>query len=157
MSRAPGRPTTGRPVAEWLGALTRSNAIATHADELFRLRAVYARSLPPAMAGTSEIANVRDGIVFVSAPSGSAAHRIRLMGPTILTRLRANGVEASELRVLTRPPPPRPTVHEKKAVVSPAARTALSALAAEIEPSPLRSALERMLGRQDRNPLKPPE
>jgi hypothetical protein len=156
MNRTNGRPTGGKPVAEWVGNLARSNAIAVHAEELLRLQAVYKRCLPAGLAGTTELANVREGIVFVSALSGPAAHRLRLMGPTILTALRAKGLEVSELRVLTRPPAPRPEAHEKQAVVSPAAREALGHLAAEIPPSPLRSAIERMLGRQRRDPVKPP-
>jgi hypothetical protein len=79
------------------------------------------------------------------------------MGPSLLTALRAKGLDAAELRVLTRPPVPRPEVHEKQAVVSPAAREALSHLAADIPPSPLRSALERMLRRQRGGVVKPRE
>jgi len=142
-----GRPAGGKPVAEWVESLARSNAIAVHAGELRRLQAVYKRCLPPGLAGTTDLANVREGIVFVSALSGPAAHRLRLMGPSILTALRAKGLDVSELRVLTRPPPQRPESLEKKAVVSEVAREALGHLASGIPPSPLRTALERMLGR----------
>ncbi len=155
MHRTSGRPTGGKTVAEWVNNLARSNAIAVHAEELLRLQAVYRRCLPAGMAGTTDLVNVREGIVFVSALSGPAAHRLRLMGPSLLTALRAKGLDVSELRVLTRPPAPRTAAHEKQAVVSPAAREALSHLAADIPPSPLRSALERMLGRQRGAPLKP--
>jgi hypothetical protein len=155
MNRLPGRPIGGKPVADWVDNLARSNAIAVHAEELLRLQAVYKRCLPPGLAGTTDLANVREGIAFVSALSGPAAHRLRLMGPSILTALRAKGLEVSELRVLTRPPAPLPEAQEKKAIVTPAAREALAHLASDIPPSPLRSALERMLNRQRRDPLKP--
>jgi hypothetical protein len=145
----------GKPVAEWMDNLARSNAIAVHAEELLRLQAVYKRCLPAGLAGTTDLLNVREGIVFVSALSGPAAHRLRLMGPSLLTALRAKGLDAAELRVLTRPPAPRPETHEKRAVVSPAAREALSHLAADIPPSPLRSAIERMLRRQRGDVVKP--
>jgi hypothetical protein len=148
MNRTNGRPTGGKPVAEWVDSLARSNAVAVHAEELLRLQAVYRRCLPPGLGGTTDLVNVREGIVFVSALSGPAAHRLRLMGPSILTALRGKGLDVSELRVLTRPPLPRPGSHDKKAVVSAAAREALGQLASDIPPSPLRTALERMLGRQ---------
>jgi hypothetical protein len=157
MNRTNGRPTGGKPVAEWVSNLARSNAIAVHAEELLRLQAVYRRCLPTGLAGTTDLVNVREGIVFVSAPSGPAAHRLRLMGPSLLTALRTKGLDVSELRVLTRPPAPWPEAHEKHAVVSPAAREALGHLAAEIQPSPLRSAIERMLRRQRGGPVKPRE
>lgn len=155
MNRTNGRPTGGKPVAEWMGTLARSNAIAVHAEELLRLQAVYKRCLPAGLTATTDLVNVREGIVFVSALSGPAAHRLRLMGPSLLTALRAKGLDVAELRVLTRPPAPRPEPQEKHAVVTPVAREALSHLAADIPPSPLRSAIERMLGRQRGGTVKP--
>ena len=60
-----------------------------------------------------------------------------------------SGLERS--KVVAQAPPPAPVPREKHALPSQAALDSVQALAAELEPSPLRSALEAMAARQKRD------
>lgn len=143
-------PSAGRPIADWLSVLERSGTLASHAEQLLRLKAIYARCVPPGMADASELANVRDGVAVVVAHSGAVAHRLRMLAPSVVTALRKAGAVVSELKVVAQAPPPVPEPRPKQALFSEAALDSVQALAAEIAPSPLRSALEKMAARQRR-------
>lgn len=143
--------SAARPIAAWLSGLERSNALASHAEMLLRLQAIYARCVPPGMASASELANVRDGVAVVIAHSGAVAHRLRMLAPSLVLALRKGGAAVSELKVVAQAPPPAPVPREKHALPSQAALDSVQALAAALEPSPLRSALEAMAARQKRD------
>jgi hypothetical protein len=144
-------PSAGRPIADWLSGLERSNTLASHAEMILRLQAIYARCVPPGMAVASELANVRDGVAVVIAHSGAVAHRLRMLAPSLILALRKGGATVSELKVLAQAPPPGPEPRAKHALPSQAALDSVQALVAELEPSPLRSALEAMAARQKRD------
>ena len=92
--------SAAKPIAAWLSGLERSNALASHAEMLLRLQAIYARCVPPGMANASELANVRDGVAVVIAHSGAVAHRLRMLAPSLVLALRKGGAAVSELKVV---------------------------------------------------------
>lgn len=121
------------------------------AQHLKALETQLARLLPPALAGQVRVADLRDGILVLGAPSPAAAAHLRYAGADILKGLPPDfrsGVRRVTVRVVPPAGPPAP------AGAQPAPRrhsaAALERAARTVSDPDLRATLERMAARAAR-------
>lgn len=121
------------------------------AQHLKALETQLKHILPIALAGQVRVADLREGILVLGAPSPAAAARLRYTGPDILKALAPDfrsSVRRIEVRVVSPPGPPqaiRP--REKPRRASP---EALERAASAVSDPDLRATLERMAERAKR-------
>lgn len=138
-----------RLLQRYLGSGDALARLQDHAARLRRLQGALDSGLPPQLIGQCQVANLKDGVLVVSARGGAAAVRLRQMLPSLVEHLARAGhaVQSIKVKVGTpeqvewrRPPPERHISADAKATLSAFADT----LPAD---APLRAALERLVRR----------
>ncbi|KAA3654984.1 MAG: DUF721 domain-containing protein [Proteobacteria bacterium] len=120
-----------------------------HAARLTRLQQLVLAELPPYLADSCHVANLKDDVLLIHAASGAVAAKLRQATPRLLNALAMQGVMVSSVKIATRPvnpaPPPKPPTQR---TVSGQTQDALRSLAGELpDDAPLRAALERFVRR----------
>lgn len=136
---------TGQPVSDWLGHLSTDSAVTRHARRLMALQPLVDRCVPPRLKVSLTVANLREGMLVLTAPNGALAHRARLVVPGLLAALQRQdpSIRALRIEVQRTFPPPRPP--RRPATLSPAARESLQGLADELPESEVKAAIQRLL------------
>ncbi|THF61889.1 DUF721 domain-containing protein [Pseudothauera nasutitermitis] len=120
-----------------------------HAARLRRLQGAFERCLPPLLAASCKVANLKDDTLVVFAQGNAVAVKLKQMAPSLVQRLAEQGHALREIRVRValreaapwRPAPPTRSIPE-------AGKRSLNELAASLPAdSPLREALERLARR----------
>ena len=123
--------------------------LAEHAARLVRLQAILAEELPPFLAESCGVANLKGTELVIHARGGAMAARLKNMLPGILEAYARRGVLLSGIKVrveVRNPAPPRPTPPHR--AVSAQARGDLAQLASRLPAgSPLAQALRRFVAR----------
>lgn len=142
-----------RQLQRFLGSGDALARLRDHAGRLMRLQTLLARQLPPAMATSCSVANLKGDSLVLLADGGAAAARLRQMAPSLVQQLAAAGIPVKTIQVKVK-------VTEVRDAERPVTRRTLSAagsrsleeLAAALpDDSPLRESLERLLRRSNRN------
>lgn len=120
-----------------------------HAGRLMRLQEMLRQQLPPALALSCSVANLKGDTLVLLANGGAAAARLKQLAPTLVEQLAASGLPIRSIQVKVkvieahdepRAPPAR--------TLSPAGTQSLESFSATLpEGSPLRESLERMVAR----------
>ncbi|OYW32899.1 MAG: hypothetical protein B7Z51_02410 [Methyloversatilis sp. 12-65-5] len=123
--------------------------LALHARTIGRVQRAYEKFLPPELANSSRVLNVKQGVVVVSAPSGAIANRLRQVLPSVLTAVQESCSEVTEVKVKVQAHegqqlPARPRPRE----VSQQARAKLAEGSSGLAPDgELRRALQKLIDR----------
>ena len=111
-----------------------------------RLHAV----LPPALAAASQVASLKSGILSVLADNPGVASKLRQLAPRLVSNLQNQGFQVTGIRVDV-----QVKVHKIKdeddftqKPLAPDAIRKIEAISERMPPSPLRSALARMVNRR---------
>lgn len=117
------------------------------AKRLLELRRILHDALPANLAKASEIANFKQGKVVIFAENSAVAAKLRLLAPGVKDRMARSGQEVTgiEVEVQLRPRTATPPGTERR--LSASAAKDLSALAAQITDSKLKSAIESLASR----------
>lgn len=138
-----------RLLQRFLGSGDALARLQDHAARLRRLQAALDLALPPQLSGQCRVANLKDGVLVVSARGAAAAVRLRQMLPSLIEQLARAGHAVASIKVKVGTPEQaewrRPPTERH---ISANAKATLSAFANSLPAdAPLRSALERLVRR----------
>ena len=144
-SPARSRPSV-RAVGDLLGETDALAALRAGVRQVAALERDLAAILPDYLAPHVTVGTIKGEILTIFAGHSALAARLRHLERGLVQSLQQRGWPISNFKVKVKPEAPRePTV--KQARVTPVAVECLSTLAGNLEPSPLRDALERMVAR----------
>jgi hypothetical protein len=113
------------------------------------LQRLWDKIAPPPLDRMCSISNLQGQILVVYANNGAIAAKVRQTAPTLMEKFQKRGVEVTSILVRVqvgfRPPKERPA---KRICIGEAGLSSLRQLAFQLEASPLKAALEKMLERQ---------
>lgn len=139
-----------RSLDDCLNADDAIGRLSAQARRLMKLQRIVERSLPPGLARSARLANLKSGIAVVLAPSGAVAAKIRQLLPRLTESLRNAGVDLNEIRVKVQPRDLPATAQPKKSprAIGKRQKQGLTSLASRLpEGSPLGAALQRLVAR----------
>ena len=146
-----GRRRTSRafatPIVE---ALASSDAFTSLREGVARLQALegdLGDCLPDYLRSNVAAAGTSDGVLTLLTPHNALAARLRHLEPKVVNALRERGWAVDALKIRIRPLAPTAAAQPKSARLSQTGLSCLQALRDTLEPSPLRDAIERMVGR----------
>ncbi|HEX5392557.1 MAG TPA: DciA family protein [Rhodocyclaceae bacterium] len=118
-----------------------------HAGHLARLQQAYEQAVPPALARSGRVVNLKQGKIVIHATSGAAATKIQQVVPRLVAVFRQSGAEVTQIQVKVQPTEPRPA---QRAVAGGSLRDhekqGLENLSSQLpETSPLKRALQRFV------------
>ncbi|MBT0962484.1 DciA family protein [Denitromonas iodatirespirans] len=133
---------------------TALDRLRAHAARLMQLQQIVLAELPPYLADSCHVANLKDDVLLIHAATGAVAAKLRQATPRLVNTLAMQGVRISSIKIATRPvrptPPPKPPTQR---IVSTQAQDALRSLADHLpDDDPLRKALERFVRRSRSEP-----
>jgi hypothetical protein len=125
-------------------------ALARHARRLSDLQQLYVEATPSHLAAASQVVDLKAGTLVVLADNPAVAAKLRQLAPRVLKHLKNQQPEITGIRVgvqvkmhkikaehdVTRPPLPPEAIQD------------LGGLAKALPPSPLKTALLRMVARR---------
>lgn len=129
-------------------------ALARHARRLSDLQQLLLEASPSALAAASRVTDLKAGTLVVLADNAAVAAKLRQLAPRLLKYVQKQQVEVTGIRVDVQVKTHKiKAEHEvTKHPLPPEAIQDLGGLAESLPPSPLKSALARLLAR--RRPLK---
>jgi len=111
---------------------------------LLALQDILTEVLPDSLASSTTVALSAADELVLFADNGAAAAKLKQLAPRILIFFRQQGHEVTAIRVQVQVRIRHNPLPQKQISLSPTARQAISELSATLEPSPLKSALERL-------------
>ena len=127
--------------------------LAAHAARLIRLQQIFQQIAPKPLTRSSQVANLKQGVVVVHAANGAVAAKLRQLAPRLCDEFSNRSCEVTKIQVKV-----QALAHADKSLKSerptlaPAAIQELARLSARLPDSPLKRSVDRMLARQ--NPKK---
>jgi hypothetical protein len=138
-----------QPLDRYLRSADALSRLAEHAARLVRLQAILAGELPPNLAESCGVANLKEDELVIHARGGAVAARLKQMLPSLMAAYARQGVLLAGIKVrveVRNPEAPRPVVTHRP--VSARTRGSLAELATALPAdSPLARALRRFVGR----------
>jgi hypothetical protein len=126
-------------------------ALARHSRHLSDLQQLLLEAAPPVLAAASRVVDLKAGILIVLADNPAVAAKLRQLAPRLLKHVQKQQPEITGIRVGV-----QVKTHKIKAEddvtrrpLPPEAIKDLGALATALPPSPLKSALARLLARRN--------
>lgn len=119
----------------------------THVQVLSDLQAHFTAIAPPHLAQSVQILGLKMGRLGIAVANAASAAKLRQLAPELITHLQNRGCEVSGISVKVQVsfdrPQPRPTPHK----LSKTAQNELLELSRSLDDSPLKLALDRMIGK----------
>ncbi|RKP48518.1 DUF721 domain-containing protein [Pararobbsia silviterrae] len=140
---------SARAVGDLLGETEALAALRAGVRQVAALERDLAAILPDYLAPHVTVGTIKGEVLTVFAGHSALAARLRHLERGLVQSLQQRGWPIGGFKVKVKPTVPR-EVAAKQAKVSAAGVACLSALAAGLEPSPLRDAIERMVARHAR-------
>lgn len=125
------------------------------AQRLRDLERLLFEATPLALARSSRVTNLRSGTLVVAADNAAIAAKLRQLAPRLLLHMAKQGVEVTGIHVRVQVNPRKIKAEDEvtKRSLPPDAIQEFERLSGRLPPSPLKSALTRMVSR--RRPGKP--
>jgi hypothetical protein len=120
-------------------------------DKLIAMQQVFMKIAPPQLAQRSALGAFVGGDLTIYARNGAIAAKLRQMLPSLLLKFRARGYEVTAIRIAVQAnyhSTIEPDVTVKKRKMGRAGVESLANLVVALPPSPLRTAVARLLKRQ---------
>lgn len=139
---------TPQKLSRYLGDNTQLKSISAQAQQIAALQQSFLVFAPAELARSSRVHCMKGATLVIRVEHGAAAAKLRQLSPRLLALFRNVGHEVTGIRVEVQATDGLdPNLMEKKAKLSKTGATAVARLAAVLEPSSLRSALERLAAR----------
>ena len=130
----------------FLGASPNLHALQVEAQKLARAQQAWEKAAPPALTSASRAGALQHGALTVYVGNGTIAAKLKQQAPRLLDKLREFGLEVTAIRFEVQVNVPESTgKHEKDIALSEGALNSLDRLADDLEDSPLRDALRRLV------------
>ncbi len=125
-------------------------ALTRQAQRLKALESLLFEATPHALACASRVTNLRSGTLTVAADNAAIAAKLRQLAPRLLSHMAKQGIEVTGIRVLVQVKAHKiKAEHEvTKRSLPPDAIQEFERLSGRLPPSPLKSALTRMVARR---------
>jgi len=125
-------------------------ALARHARRLSDLQQLLLEATPFALAAASRVTDLRAGTLVVLADNAAVAAKLRQLAPRLLKHVQKQQVEVTGIRVDVQVKTHKIKAEDEvtKHPLPPDAIKYLGGLAEALPPSPLKSALARLLARR---------
>jgi len=115
---------------------------------LLALQDILTETLPDGLASSTTVALSATDELILFADNGATAAKLKQLAPRILFVFRERRHEVTAIRVQVQVRIRHNPLPQKHISLSPMACQAISELSATLEPSPLKSALQRLGGRK---------
>lgn len=152
-THASARKPSARAVGDLLGETDALAALRAGVRQVAALERDLSAILPDYLAPHVTVGTIKGEMLTIFAAHSALAARLRHLERGLVQSLQQRGWPISGFKVKVKPEAPR-EASIKRARVSPAGVQCLSELAGNLEPSPLRDALERMVARHAGNTPK---
>ena len=125
-------------------------ALARHARRLIDLQQLLLEATPSALAAASRVTDLKAGTLVVLADNAAVAAKLRQLAPRLLKQVQKQQVEVTGIRVDVQVKTHKIKAEDEvtKHSLPPDAIKDLGSLAEALPPSPLKSALVRLLARR---------
>lgn len=147
----PGRParkpSSARPVADWLGAEATVRTLSARVERLVSLQARLAAGFPGVPLA---VVSLDGGTLTLRTPNAAWAARARQSTPTMLAALRGECADLVKIRIVAQRPSDAPAARprEPRAPVPAQALLELERLGSALANPPLEQALRQLVRRQ---------
>lgn len=139
---------SARKLQSYFGATATLAALAGQVERVSALQQHWEQVAPSPLAQMCKVSGLQDQVLVLYANNGAMAAKVRQLAPTMLDKLKKRGLEVTAIQVRVQVSFPAPEQKPAKTLqLGPAGRASLSQLAGQLEASPLRQALERLLER----------
>ena len=140
-----------QPINSFFSSSKELSQLSGKVRQLRLFQSYYAKIAPPSLLRSSQVLHVELDILTVAANNGAVAAKLRQMAPELVRQLQLRGCEVTGIQVkvqVTIPPSARPAT---PSTMSTRGKQQLIELAASLNDSPLKSALQRLA---DKNQVK---
>jgi hypothetical protein len=117
------------------------------AQQLAALQRKYQETVPPSLAHASRVIGFEQHILTLGADNIAIAAKLRQLVPQILHLLQLNGSEVTGILVKVQVAQPHATRSQSSHSVGKTGKQQIEDFTASMHDSPLKSALQRLLGR----------
>jgi hypothetical protein len=124
--------------------------LAHKARRLKDLQQLLFEASPPLLAAASRVADLRSGTLFVVSDNAAVAAKLRQLVPRLLLHMREQATEVTGIRVDVQVKPHKIKAEDEftKRPLPPDAVKDFASLSGHLPPSPLKSALDRLVARR---------
>jgi len=125
-------------------------ALSRQARRLAELQQVLFEAVPPALSKATRVKSLRAGTLFLLADNAAVAAKLRQLAPRLLLHLQIRATEVTGIRVEVQVKAPQIGTGNEitKRALPPDAIRNFADLAGSLPPSPLQSALARLVARR---------
>ena len=123
------------------------------ARRLSELHQILAKTVPPELAKSCCVKQLRDGVLFLAAANAAVATQLRQFSSRLLASYQKQGSEVTSIRIEVQVSNPenRPLVRRENITLSTESIEKIKGLADTLEDSPLKAALNRLASRGGKN------
>jgi hypothetical protein len=141
-------------IGDVIASSSNLKALARHARRLSDLQQLLLEATPFALAAASRVTDLRAGTLVVLADNAAVAAKLRQLAPRLLKHVQKQQVEVTGIRVDVQVKTHKIKAEDEvtKHPLPPEAIQDFGGLAEALPPSPLKTALVRLLAR--RGPMK---
>jgi len=147
---------TARKIDFYLGTLRLTpehQRLFSHVEKLTEMQRVFTKIMPPDLGSHCALGGLSEGSLTICANNGAIAAKLRHMLPSLLLKLQAAGYEVTAIRIAVQANYrhiPGNDLSGRKREIDKGGIKSLRVLAADLENSPLKTAVESLLGKQKR-------
>ena len=147
---------TARKIDFYLGTLRLTpehQRLFSHVEKLTEMQRVFTKIMPPDLGSHCALGGLSEGSLTICANNGAIAAKLRHMLPSLLLKLQAAGYEVTAIRIAVQAnyrDIPGNDLSARKREIDKGGIKSLHVLAAGLENSPLKTAVESLLGKQKR-------
>jgi hypothetical protein len=142
---------TAHKIDFFLNSSTNLQPLLEHAQYLNRLQQLLEAMLPQGLAQSCKVGAMEDKTLVLFAESGAIAAKIKQSLPTLLDKFQRREVEITAIRIAVQVQQPAHKGDRRKEIeLSDAALGSLRTLAAQLDDTPLKSALDKLVDRHTR-------
>lgn len=125
-------------------------ALTRQAQHLRDLEQLLFQAIPPALASASRVTNLRSGTLTVAVDNAAIAAKLRQLAPRLLLHIEKQGNEVTGIRVVVQVKPHKIKAEDDvtERSLPPDAIQEFDRLSDRLPPSPLKSALSRLVTRR---------
>jgi len=128
-------------LGDYLAETDHIDSLLPHAQRLMRLRQALLDALPEPLGKNATVANYRQERIIIYAANAAIAAKLKLLRPALLARLSSLGLQVTGMDIGVQPETEAKFSPPKHAVLSDAARRALTELASQLPESELKSVI----------------
>lgn len=133
----------------FLDAAPNLHSLRLEAQKLERVRRVWEEIAPPALLCATHPGALQQGALTIYVDNGAIAAKLKQQAQRLLVKLQERGLEVTAIRFEVQVRGPDADAPQKQLALSQAALESLERMAAGMEDSPLRSALQQLVERHD--------